>query len=60
LVGKLSLDNVPLVEELIERDILQPARIRPHWTEGENAKKRLAQAYDGMSVRDLINDSAAA
>jgi uncharacterized protein (TIGR02421 family) len=60
LVGKLSLDNVPLVEELIERDILQPARIRPRWTEGENAKKRLTRAYDGMSVRDLISDSAAA
>lgn len=60
LVGKLSLENVPLVEELIERDILQPAQIRPHWTEGDAAKKRLARVYDGMSVRDLIKDSVAA
>ena len=60
LVGKLSLDNVPLVEELIERDILLPARIRPRWTEGDGAQRRLARVYDGMSVRGLISDSVAA
>ena len=60
LVGKLSLDNVPLVEELIERNILQPARIRPRWAEGGDAEKRLARAFDGMSVRDLIRDPVAA
>lgn len=53
LVGKLSLENVPLVEELIERAVLQPAWIRPHWTEGPAAEKRLARVYDGIRVRDL-------
>jgi uncharacterized protein (TIGR02421 family) len=60
LVGKLSLDNVPLVEELIERRILQPAQIRPRWMEGHEAEKRLARVYEGMRVRDLIGEAAAA
>ncbi|MPZ91467.1 MAG: DUF1704 domain-containing protein [Actinobacteria bacterium] len=60
LVGKLSLDNVPLIEELIEREILQPARIRPRWTEGHDARRRLERAYEGMRVRDLIEGSEAA
>jgi uncharacterized protein (TIGR02421 family) len=60
LVGKLSLDSVPLVEELIEREILQPARIRPRWIEGHEAEKRLERVYEGMRVRDLIGEAAAA
>jgi uncharacterized protein (TIGR02421 family) len=60
LVGKLSLDNVPLVEELIERRILQPARIRPRWIEGYEAENRLARVYEGMRVRDLIGEDTAA
>jgi uncharacterized protein (TIGR02421 family) len=60
LVGKLSLDDVPLVEELIERKILQPPWIRPRWTEGHDARERLGRAYEGMRVRDLIGDAAVA
>jgi uncharacterized protein (TIGR02421 family) len=60
LVGKLSLDNVPLVEELIEREVLKPPRIRPHWVEGDEAQRRLTRAYDGMQVRELIDSAAAA
>lgn len=60
LVGKLSLDNVPLVEELIEREVLRPPWIRPYWTEGQTAGERLARAYDGMRVRDLIENGAVA
>jgi len=60
LVGKLALDNVPLVEELIEREVLKPPLIRPRWSEGARASKRLARAYEGMNVRDLIDDRAVA
>ena len=60
LVGKLSLENVPLVEELIERGILRPPWIRPRWTEGNCAKQRLERAYEGMQVRDLIENGAVA
>jgi uncharacterized protein (TIGR02421 family) len=56
LVGKLSLDHVPLIEELTERQLLRPARIRPRWTEGPLAHERLARVYDGMQVRDLLDE----
>ena len=54
LVGKLSLDHVPLVEELLAREVLRPAWIRPRWLEMGAAPERLARAYEGMSVLDLI------
>ncbi len=60
LVGKLSLDNLPLVEELIEREVLRPPWIQPRWTEGHSAKQRLGRAYAGMRVRDLIENGAVA
>src|SRR5919106_5293051 len=41
LVGKLSLDHVPLIEELTERELLRPAWIRPRWMEGPLAEERL-------------------
>ena len=53
-VGKLSLEHVPLIEELLNREVLQPAWIRPRWLDMEGASERLARAYDGMSVLDLI------
>ena len=60
LVGKLSLDHVPLVEELIEREILHPPWITPRWTEGHDAERQLARAYEGLRVLDLIGNAAAA
>ena len=54
LVGKLSLDHVPLIEELTERGILHPAWIRPRWMENAPARDRLARVYAGMRVRDLV------
>ena len=54
LVGKLSIEHVPLIEELLNRGVLQPAWIRPRWLDIEGASERLARAYDGMSVLDLI------
>jgi hypothetical protein len=31
LVGKIAIEQVPLVEELVRRQILVPARLRPRW-----------------------------
>jgi uncharacterized protein (TIGR02421 family) len=53
LLGKLSLDHVPLVEELVDREVLRPPWIRPRWLEYPGAEERLARAYEGMSVLDL-------
>jgi uncharacterized protein (TIGR02421 family) len=60
LVGKLSLDHVPLIEELTERGMLRPAWIRPRWMEGPVADERLARAYEGMRVSDLVEGATSA
>ncbi|MGH2806622.1 MAG: flavohemoglobin expression-modulating QEGLA motif protein [Actinomycetota bacterium] len=54
LVGKLSLDHVPLVEELLERGVLTPAWIRPHWLDAGPAPLRLAAVFEGITVLDLV------
>ena len=60
LVGKLSLDHVPLVEELLEREILRPPWLRPRWAEGPRAEERLQLVFDGMDVHDLVKEVVAA
>lgn len=60
LVGKLSLDHVPLVEELMERELLRPAWLRPRWAEGSEAEERLALVFEGMDVHDLVEEVVAA
>jgi uncharacterized protein (TIGR02421 family) len=54
LVGKIAIDHVPLVEELVRREVLQPAPLRPRWLEGEDAADRLARAGEGLRPLDLV------
>jgi uncharacterized protein (TIGR02421 family) len=54
LVGKLSLDHVPLIDELLERGFLSPPWIRPHWLDIPEAKARMERLYGGLKVVDLI------
>ncbi len=60
LVGKLSLDHVPLVEELTRRGVLRPAWLRPRWAEGPEAQERLQLVFEGMDVHDLVKEVVAA
>jgi uncharacterized protein (TIGR02421 family) len=54
LVGKIAVDQVPLVEELVRREVLEPAPLRPRWLEGEDAAGRLARARKGLRPLDLV------
>jgi uncharacterized protein (TIGR02421 family) len=54
LIGKIAIDQVPLVEELIRRQILRPARLRPRWLEAAGARTRLARARAGLRPIDLV------
>ena len=54
LVGKIAIDHVPLVEELVRRDVLEPAPLRPRWLEGEGAAGRLSRAGEGLRPLDLV------
>ena len=53
LIGKLSIEHIPLVQELMERGVLQPAWVRPRWLDVPGAAERLDQARHGMRVTDL-------
>ena len=54
LAGKIAIDHVPLVEELIRREVLRPPPLRPRWLDGEAAEARLARARKGLRPLDLV------
>lgn len=41
LVGKIALDHIPAIEELLNEGILQPPRIVPHWLQLDDIDERL-------------------
>jgi hypothetical protein len=41
LLGKLSLDDLPLVADLVERGVLVAPRLRPRYLDGPDARRRL-------------------
>jgi uncharacterized protein (TIGR02421 family) len=57
LLGKLSLDHLPLIEDLLERGVLRPAWIRPRWMDVPDASARLDRLRAGMTVKDLFERS---
>jgi uncharacterized protein (TIGR02421 family) len=59
LLGKLPLDQVPVVEELRWREVLRPPVLRPRWIEHPQAAGRLAAARRGLSVLDLVEEGQA-
>ena len=52
-VGKLALDHVPLVQDLLDRGVLHPPWVRPRWLEAPGASARLEKLRGGASVTDL-------
>ena len=60
LVGKIAIEQVPLVEELVRRQVLRPARLRPRWLDAAGADARLARARAGLRPIDLVEARSAA
>ena len=52
-VGKLALDHIPLIQDLLDREVLNPPWVRPRWLDVPGAQERLARLREGASVRDL-------
>ena len=59
-VGKLALDHVPLIQDLLDRDVLQPPWIRPRWLDVPGAQQRLDRLRAGVSVIDLYEGEVSA
>lgn len=53
LLGKLALAQVPLVEELLRREVLHPAAVVPRWLSSPGAPARLSRAAAGIRPIDL-------
>jgi hypothetical protein len=54
LVGKIAQGHVAIVEELLRRRILTPARLLPRYLEDDVHAGRLAAARNGITVADLL------
>jgi uncharacterized protein (TIGR02421 family) len=52
-VGKLALDHVPLVQDLLDRGVLHPPWVRPRWLDVPGAAERLDKLRSGATVLDL-------
>jgi hypothetical protein len=54
LVGKLALDQVPIVDELIRREVLHAPALIPRWLEAPHSQLGLSRAAAGLRVIDLF------
>ena len=52
-VGKLALDHIPLVQDLLDREVLTAPWVRPRWLDVPGAQERLDGLRAGASVTDL-------
>jgi uncharacterized protein (TIGR02421 family) len=55
LLGKFSLDDLPLVADLQERGILEPAQLQPRWLADEDATARLGRAAALDDPKEFIS-----
>jgi uncharacterized protein (TIGR02421 family) len=58
LVGKLALDHLPLIQDLLDREVLQAPWIRPRWLDAPGAQERLGRLRAGTTVMDLYEGEA--
>ena len=58
-VGKLALDHVPLIQDLLDREVLNAPWIRPRWLDVPGAQERLDMLREGASVGDLYEGEGA-
>lgn len=54
-VGKIAMDHIPIIEELLLRRVLKPAPLRPQYMVSPEAATRLQRARQGLTVLDLVN-----
>jgi uncharacterized protein (TIGR02421 family) len=55
LVGKLGFEQIPLVEELLQREIVRAPSLRPRWLDAPATAARLARAHAGIRPIDLVD-----
>ena len=58
LLGKVSHEQIALVEELQWRKVLTPAVLRPRYLDKPETQQKLARLRKGVSVLELISEEA--
>jgi uncharacterized protein (TIGR02421 family) len=56
LIGKINVDHLPVVRELLRREVLRPPPLRPRYLEDARAQQRLAGLSQLKDVLDLATD----
>jgi uncharacterized protein (TIGR02421 family) len=59
-VGKFALDHMPLIQDLLDREVLEAPWVRPRWLDVPGAQERLDRLRAGMSVTDLYEGDVTA
>ena len=59
-VGKLALDHIPLIQDLLDREVINPPWVRPRWLDVPGAQERLDRLREGASVTDLYEGALSA
>ena len=59
LVGKLALVHIPLIQDLLDREVLHPPWVQPRWLDVPGAQDRLRRLREGASVTDLYEGDVA-
>lgn len=57
LVGKLAVEHIPVVRELLLRNILRPPPLRPRYLDHPEAIVRLARIRSGLTVTQLVSST---
>ena len=52
-VGKVTLEDEPLIADLLERGVLQPPALRPRFLDTDLCRDRLAEIRAGTTVLEL-------
>ena len=53
-IGKFGLPYLPIIRELLWRNVLVPAKLKPHYFQSEEALNRLEKIRKGISVLELV------
>jgi uncharacterized protein (TIGR02421 family) len=55
LTGKFALEQLPVIQELRERRVLNPVSLTPRYLNTEETNKKLRQIREGISLSQMIN-----
>ncbi len=54
LAGKFALKHVPMIQDLTDRGLLQPPRIKPRYFQEEGFQERLSKVRQGVSLSNMV------